>query len=599
MSLVNDVFKGVVKVSWWLPVPIGLLLMLCALYGINEGIDFHFPASVALMLALFISLCLASLKWKHKVSQIVKIINIPAGFALRWINIFFTPAFIPLPLSSWISAREALTIAAIFIVGFVLAMVGMAYATVLMQRLFKKTRRSTVERAEELESSKESNLGASTSSYKNEQNIENTSKLEESNESSPTHSRSNSIGGLLSPVDTLRQVPQNVLDDIARGDEDELELQYRRSITLSRQATQRREFEVAATMDDIISNSHSDPSTDGGIPSPPSPVAKPLSKGSVNIFIETKNKLFCRRASLAQTQQIERHLKIAYFIQNNFDYMVFTTLFIVSLPIYFTLDYAMPLHLSISIFTFLFMINVPPPKWRKYLHPVLCSVGISWLLYYIFSLMKHEDFLDSLRQYKTGRNYLRLFNHRQTNKPPGAGDVFSTLMDCSIVSLSISMFNYRDDLIRHFSQIVPVIIFMTVTNFFIYPIVCYKLGLSPENSLGFAGRSVTLALGTPFEDSLGGSQQLMACTTVVTGILGALFGQKMFKWMKIREDDYVTRGITLGLNCSAIATAHLLSIDPRAGAMSSLAFTLFGTLMVIFAAIPPLASVIRSWVGLE
>lgn len=35
-------------------------------------------------------------------------------------------------------------------------------------------------------------------------------------------------------------------------------------------------------------------------------------------------------------------------------------------------------------------------------------------------------------------------------------------------------------------------------------------------------------------------------------------------------DDYVTRGVTLGGNSSAIATALLLRSDPRAAAMSSM-----------------------------
>jgi putative effector of murein hydrolase len=63
-------------------------------------------------------------------------------------------------------------------------------------------------------------------------------------------------------------------------------------------------------------------------------------------------------------------------------------------------------------------------------------------------------------------------------------------------------------------------------------------------------------------------------------------------------DDYVTRGVTLGANSSAIATAMLLRTDPRAAALSSLSMGLFGTITVLFTSIPPIANAIRSLVGL-
>lgn len=63
-------------------------------------------------------------------------------------------------------------------------------------------------------------------------------------------------------------------------------------------------------------------------------------------------------------------------------------------------------------------------------------------------------------------------------------------------------------------------------------------------------------------------------------------------------DDYVTRGITLGINSSAIATALLLKTDPRAAALSCLSMILFGTVTVVFTSIPPVAEAIRSFVGL-
>lgn len=90
-----------------------------------------------------------------------------------------------------------------------------------------------------------------------------------------------------------------------------------------------------------------------------------------------------------------------------------------------------------------------------------------------------------------------------------------------------------------------------------------------------------------------------------------LFSSSLFRlfWVRGKEqmlililvlllDDYVTRGVTLGANSSAVATALLLRTDPRAAALSSLSMSLFGTITVLFTSIPPIANTVRSLVGL-
>jgi len=64
------------------------------------------------------------------------------------------------------------------------------------------------------------------------------------------------------------------------------------------------------------------------------------------------------------------------------------------------------------------------------------------------------------------------------------------------------------------------------------------------------------------------------------------------------SDDYVTRGVTLGGNSSAIATALLLMSDPRAAALSSLSMSLFGTITVALTSVPPIAHAIKGLAGL-
>jgi hypothetical protein len=126
------------NVTSWVYVPVGLLLMLLACFGVNSLIGLgsvSFPASVACMIVLFFALIACdSVIGDRRTRQIVNVIDIPvcsilpfqactwrlsvnsvqAGFALRYINIFFTPSFVLLPLSPPISGIEVGKIIAVF-----------------------------------------------------------------------------------------------------------------------------------------------------------------------------------------------------------------------------------------------------------------------------------------------------------------------------------------------------------------------------------------------------------------------------------------------------------------------------------------------------
>lgn len=225
---------------------------------------------------------------------------------------------------------------------------------------------------------------------------------------------------------------------------------------------------------------------------------------------------------------------------------------------------------------------------------------------------------------------------------PGAGDVFSSVLDVSIVALALPMFQYRNELRRHFLAIVLPNIAISIASLFGYPALCYAIGIESKRSLSFAARSLTLALATPATTNLGGDLNLVAVLCIMSGILGVLIGPAMLKWLRIPEgesrltskaerrcrcrkglgrgrrgerrrglgtgdakaslltchaDDYVTRGVTLGGNSSAIATALLLVSDPRAAALSSLSMGLFGTVMVALTSVPPVVRVVWGLVG--
>lgn len=282
------------------------------------------------------------------------------------------------------------------------------------------------------------------------------------------------------------------------------------------------------------------------------------------------------------------------------DTLTYFLLFIlIGLPIYYSTSYTMPAHLPVSVLTYFLALSLPS-RYKRVIHPVLLSSALTIILIWILALSNHSTLRASLKSYSTKTRYIQLFSGQGPHlPPPGAGDIFSSLLDVSIVALALPMFNYRAELKRHFPSIILPNILIATGSLFGYPALCHALGIAPPRALSFASRSLTLALATPATQNIGGDLQLVAVLCIMSGVMGVLVGPALLKWMRIPEDDYVTRGVTLGGNSSAIATALLLVSDPRAAALSSLSMSLFGTVMVALTSVPVIARVVGKLAGLE
>ncbi|KAI1441733.1 LrgB-like family-domain-containing protein [Annulohypoxylon stygium] len=509
----------------WLYVPFGIILMLLACFGVKKlfGLgSVTFPSSVACLIILFLALLLSEqVLGEHRTKRIVSIIEIPGGWALRWINVLFTPSFVLLPLSPSIGGIEVLKIIAVFIIGFVVMMILAAYMTRSLQLILGSSKRAMTARAEELNPS------------------------------------SDEIPMTTLPASAGTSTPAEISD---QPSSDEVDLQ--RPLP-SQDAAQGRHVDG--------SSSPANTSTDAEHPTllPQAPVTP------------------------------SRSVRWAAIITTRLDLFIYTTIFLfVGLPVYYAAGYAMPLHLTLNILTYFGAMSLPL-NWRTYLHPVLICSLFTVLSIWVLGLIKGASLSATLTIYKTGSNYAELWSPHSSLLPlPGAGDLFSSVLDASIVSFALPVYQYRRELRQHLAAILVPNIAISIGSLFAYPTICYAIGISAPRSLAFAARSLTLALAVPATANLGGDVNTVAALAIMSGIVGVLVGQRMLAWLKIPEDDYVTRGVTLGANSSAIAAALLLRTDPRAAALSILAMSLFGTITVLFTSIPPMTVVIQSLVGM-
>ncbi|KAF8000563.1 hypothetical protein HF325_005492 [Metschnikowia pulcherrima] len=153
----------------------------------------------------------------------------------------------------------------------------------------------------------------------------------------------------------------------------------------------------------------------------------------------------------------------------------------------------LPFHLGLTVIAYYVAILSLDrfPSAKKYAHPILILTAEILLVCFISSLIYHRGnlsgFLDDLKYYKTGKNYLNLFNGKAlydngkpvpglsmgfTSQPmwPGCGDILTSLMDISIVSLSLPMFTHRHDFIKNFWLLMPPIFDIYMSNIFLLSI---------------------------------------------------------------------------------------------------------------------------------
>ena len=104
-------------------------------------------------------------------------------------------------------------------------------------------------------------------------------------------------------------------------------------------------------------------------------------------------------------------------------------------------------------------------------------------------------------------------------------------------------------------------------------------GLSHEHYVTLLPKSITTAIGMGVSEEAGGVVTLTVVSIILTGILGNVAAEFLFRVFKIQSP--IARGLSLGTSAHAIGTAKALELGEVEGAMSSLAIAVAGLLTVV------------------
>ena len=112
--------------------------------------------------------------------------------------------------------------------------------------------------------------------------------------------------------------------------------------------------------------------------------------------------------------------------------------------------------------------------------------------------------------------------------------------------------------------------------------------LSHEQYVTLLPKSITTAIGMGVSEELGGIPTITVAVIIVTGIIGNIPAEFIFRIFRIQEP--VAKGIAIGASAHAIGNARAIELGEVEGAMSSLAIAVAGLLTVLV--VSPFANLI-------
>ena len=104
-------------------------------------------------------------------------------------------------------------------------------------------------------------------------------------------------------------------------------------------------------------------------------------------------------------------------------------------------------------------------------------------------------------------------------------------------------------------------------------------GLSHEYYVTLLPKSITTAIGMGVSEEAGGIVTITVVCIIVTGILGNIMGETVFKLLRLKNP--IAKGLALGTSAHAVGTAKALELGEIEGAMSSLSVAVAGLLTVL------------------
>lgn len=159
----------------------------------------------------------------------------------------------------------------------------------------------------------------------------------------------------------------------------------------------------------------------------------------------------------------------------------------------------------------------------------------------------------------------------------------SYLLTPATVCLAIPLYEKLELLKRNWRAVAAGILAGVVSSLVSVLGLAFLWQLNHEQYVTLLPKSITTAIGMGVSEELGGYVSITVAIIIITGILGNMMAETVFRIFRITEP--IAKGIAIGTASHAIGTAKAMEIGETEGAMSSLSIVVSGLLTVIGASL--------------
>ena len=159
----------------------------------------------------------------------------------------------------------------------------------------------------------------------------------------------------------------------------------------------------------------------------------------------------------------------------------------------------------------------------------------------------------------------------------------SFLLTPATVCLAIPLYEQFEILKKNVVAILSGIIAGVITSLLCILVMAIAFQFDHKQYVSLLPKSITTAIGMDVSKQLGGYIAITTAIIIITGVVGNVLGELVFKIFSIKEP--VARGIALGTSSHAIGTAKAMELGEVEGAISSLSIVIAGIITVVGASV--------------
>jgi predicted murein hydrolase (TIGR00659 family) len=154
------------------------------------------------------------------------------------------------------------------------------------------------------------------------------------------------------------------------------------------------------------------------------------------------------------------------------------------------------------------------------------------------------------------------------------GDVLTFFLGPATVALGVPLYKYRNLIRKHLAAVIAGITAGSLTGIVSAGMLVWMIGGTRETILSMLPKSVSSPIAIEISRLIGGIPELSAVLTVLTGLLGSMFGKVFLQRLGIRGELPI--GIAMGTAAHGIGTAKLIRTSESEGSFSAFAMALAG-----------------------